>query len=418
MAIADASPETDLDVSAWLDEHWSPDRSVGDWWRALADARLAHPMLPEPWGRNWSRTETAVLVRAMLEREALGPPSGLGMMLAAPTMIAHASDDLNARLLPSILDGQHGWCQLFSEPGAGSDLAGLQCRAERDGDEWVITGQKVWTSLGQWADYGILIARTDPDAPKHRGITYFAFPMLQDGVEVRPLREMTGRALFNEVFIDEARVPHENIIGDINDGWRVANTTLMVERSGIGGNNVAAPSAAIPGTIAGHLDRPAGSFGDEAPALGEGAVGSGRVRELQRLAEANGTIEDPTIRQDLMRLHSMIEVTGWHLGRMKSGNAATGGEGNLAKLRHSDITRLARDLGCRILGPHALVDGPASMSAGSIQGLTLFSPAPSIYGGSDQVQRNIIGERVLGLPKEPGPGKETPFRELPQNTTP
>lgn len=253
MAIADAVSDADLDVHAWLDENWSPDRTVGDWWRALADARLAHPMLPEPWGRNWSRTETAGLVHAMLERAALGPPSGLGMMLAAPTMIAHASDDLNARLLPSILDGQHGWCQLFSEPGAGSDLAGLQCRAERDGDEWVVTGQKVWTSLGQWADYGILIARTDPDAPKHRGITYFAFPMLQDGVEVRPLREMTGRALFNEVFIDEARVPHENIIGDVNDGWRVANTTLMVERSGIGGNNVAAPSAALPGTIAGHL---------------------------------------------------------------------------------------------------------------------------------------------------------------------
>lgn len=418
MAIADAVSDTDLDVDAWLDENWSPDRSVGDWWRALADARLAHPMLPEPWGRNWSRTETAVLVRAMLDREALGPPSGLGMMLAAPTMITHASDDLNARLLPSILDGQHGWCQLFSEPGAGSDLAGLQCRAERDGDEWVVTGQKVWTSLGQWADYGILIARTDPDAPKHRGITYFAFPMLQDGVEVRPLREMTGRALFNEVFIDEARVPHENIIGDINDGWRVANTTLMVERSGIGGNNVAAPSAAIPGTIAGHLERPAGSFGDEAPALGEGAVGAGRVRELQRLAEANGRLEDATVRQDLMRLHTMIEVTGWHLGRMKSGDAATGGEGNLAKLRHSDITRLARDLGCRILGPHAMLDGPDSMSGGSIQGLTLFSPAPSIYGGSDQVQRNIIGERVLGLPKEPGPGKDMPFRDLPQNTTP
>ncbi|MDE0802341.1 MAG: acyl-CoA dehydrogenase family protein, partial [Acidimicrobiales bacterium] len=203
----------DIDVDQWLDANWDPEITVEEWWQRLADARLTHPMLPEPWGRDWSRPRVSALVRAMVDRGALGPPSGLGMMLAAPTMIAHATDALNQRLVTRILNGQDGWCQLFSEPGAGSDLAGLQTRAERDGDEWVVTGQKVWTSLGQWADYGILIARTDPDAPKHRGITYFACPMRQDGVEVRPLREMTGRALFNEVFLDEARVPHDHIIG-------------------------------------------------------------------------------------------------------------------------------------------------------------------------------------------------------------
>ena len=242
--------------------------------------------------------------------------------------------------------------------------------------------------------------------------------MLQPGVEVRPLREMTGRALFNEVFLDEARVPHANVIGDVGDGWRVANTTLMVERSGIGGNNVAAPSAALPGTIAGHLDRPAGSFEHEMPALGEGGVGPGRVKSLIELAEERNKLSDRTIRDDLMRLHSMAEITGWHLGRMKSGNAATGGEGNLAKLRNSDAIRLARDLGCRILGADATLVGPETASGGSIQEMTMFSPSPSIYGGSDQVQRNIIGERVLGLPKEPGPDKTTPFRDLPRNTSP
>lgn len=406
---------TTLDVDAWLDENWDPELTVAEWWRRLADARLAHPMLPGPWGLDWSRAEASKLVRAMVERKALGPPSGLGMMLAAPTIIAHASEELKRRLVPRILDGQHGWCQLFSEPGAGSDLAGLQTRAERDGDEWVITGQKVWTSLGQWADYGILLARTDPGAPKHRGITYFAFPMLQDGVEVRPLREMTGRALFNEVFIDEARVPHANVVGEVGDGWRVANTTLMVERSGIGGNNVAAPSAALPGTVADHLERPAGSFEHEAPALGEGGVDPGRVKSFIGLAEERGKLGDPNIRQELMRLHSLVEITGWHLRRMKSGNAATGGEGNLAKLRNSDIIRLARDLGCQILGADATLVGPDSATRGSIQELTVFSPAPSIYGGSDQVQRNIIGERVLGIPKEPGPSKDMPFRDLPQN---
>jgi alkylation response protein AidB-like acyl-CoA dehydrogenase len=410
--------DTALDVDAWLDENWDPDLTVAEWWARLADARLAHPMLPTPWGRDWSRAETSELVRAMAERKALGPPSGLGMMLAAPTIIAHASEELQHRVLPGILNGQHGWCQLFSEPGAGSDLAGLQCRAERDGDEWVVTGQKVWTSLGQWADYGILIARTDPDAPKHRGITYFAFPMLQDGVEVRPLREMTGRALFNEVFLDEARVPHANVIGEVGDGWRVANTTLMVERSGIGGGNLAAPSAALPGTVAGHLERAAGSFEHERPSLGEGTVGPGRVRSLIELARERGVLGDPIVRQDLMRLHSLLEVAGWHLGRMKAGDAVTGGEGNMAKLRNSDIVRLAREVGCRILGADATLVGPESASGGSIQELAVFSPAPAIYGGSDQVQRNIVGERVLGLPKEPGPTKDTTFRDLPQNTSP
>jgi alkylation response protein AidB-like acyl-CoA dehydrogenase len=406
------------DVESWLDESWDPKLTVGEWWHRLAAAQLTHPVLPEPWGRGWSRSEASALAKAMVERGALGPPSGLGLMLAAPTMIAHAADDLKQRLVPSILDGQRAWCQLFSEPGAGSDLAGLQTRAERDGDEWVVTGQKVWTSLGQWADYAILIARTDPGAPKHRGITYFAFPMLQDGVEVRPLREMTGRAMFNEVFLDEARVPNDNVIGEVNDGWRVANTTLMVERSGIGGNNVVAPSGALPGSVAGHLERPAGSFRDLPPSLGAGAVGPARVRELRRLATENGTIHDPTVRQDLMRLHSMLEITSWHLGRMKSGGAATGAEGNLAKLRNSEIVRLARDLGCRILGAGAMLAGPSAPSRGGLQELTVFSPAPSIYGGTDQVQRNIIGERVLGLPKEPGPDKDTPFRRLEQNTAP
>ena len=194
-------------IDAWLDTNWNPDLTVRDWWARVASAGLANPMLPAPYGRGWSRGQANDLARAMVARGALGPPAGLGMMLAAPTLLAHGSPELIERFVPRILDGEHGWCQLFSEPGAGSDLAGLQTRAERDGDEWVITGQKVWTSLGQWADYGILIARTDPDLPKHRGISYFAFPMRQDGVEVRPLREMTGRALFNEVFIDEARVP-------------------------------------------------------------------------------------------------------------------------------------------------------------------------------------------------------------------
>ncbi len=405
----------DLDVEAWLDAHWDPDQTVAAWWHELAAARLSNPMLPAPWGRGWSRAAAATLAAAMQRRAALGPPAGIGMILALPTLLAHGSPELIDRYVPRILDGRDGWCQLFSEPGAGSDLAGLQTSAVLDGDEWIVNGQKVWTSGGQYADYGILIARTSPDAPKHRGITYFVVPMLQAGVDVRPLREMTGHALFNEVFLDNVRVPAGNRVGEVDDGWRVANTTLAVERSSIGGGSVAARSAAIPGSVAGHLERPAGGFEADRPMINVAMVGPGRVAQLRGLAAERGVQADPVVRQGLARLHTLVEINSWHIGRMKSGNACTGGEGNLAKLRNSEMLRLARDLGCAILGAGATISGPDAPSGGDVQELTLMSPAPAIYGGTDQVQRNIIGERVLGLPKEPGPPSDTPFRQLLHN---
>ena len=414
--MADVSVDTADDARAWVVANWDPDATVAEWWQRLADAGLSNPTLPEPWGRGWSRAQSAALASAMVSAGAVGPPTGIGMMLAVPTILAHGSLELIEEFVPQILNGQHGWCQLFSEPGAGSDLAGLQTRAERDGDEWVINGQKVWTSGGQWADYGILVARSDPEQPKHRGISYFAFPMLQRGVEVRPLREMTGRAMFNEVFLTDARVPHANMIGDLNDGWKVANTTLMVERAGIGGANVAAPSAAIAGTVAGHLDMRVGDFSRTGGgAFGGGGVGHGRVKQLTELAREQGKLDDPVIRQGLAQLHSLVEITTWHMARAKAGSAATGGEGNLAKIRNSQMLHLARDLGCSILGMDATIVGDDAATGGDIQELVVFSPAPSIYGGTDQVQRNIIGERVLGLPKEPGPSRDTPFRELLHN---
>jgi alkylation response protein AidB-like acyl-CoA dehydrogenase len=405
-----------MDVEKWLDDNWTPGLSVGDWWQALADNGLSNPMLPEPWGRGWDRKQAAAFASAVVAKGALGPPAGIGMMLAVPTILAHGSAELIERFVPDILNGRAGWCQLFSEPGAGSDLAGLQTRAQRDGDEWIVNGQKVWTSGGQWADFGILVARTDADQPKHRGLSYFAFPMGQSGVEVRPLREMTGRAMFNEVFLSDARVEHRNMIGDYNDGWKVANTTLMVERAGIGGANVAAPSAAIAGSVAGHLERCAGDF-VKAPGSGAGGVGvgHGRVKQLIGLARDRSLLSDAVLRQDLARLYSLVEITGWHMARARAGSAATGGEGNLAKIRNSEMVALARDLGCSILGMAATITGDESETAGDIQELTLFSPAPSIYGGTDQVQRNIIGERVLGLPKEPGPARDLPFRDLLHN---
>jgi alkylation response protein AidB-like acyl-CoA dehydrogenase len=403
----------DLDVDAWLDEQWDPDTSVAEWWQRLADAGLSNPLLAPPWGRGWVADQVLVLIEAMEARGCLGPPMGMGLVMGAPTLIHHATNDVHRTLAARILNGQDGWCQLFSEPGSGSDLASLQTRAERDGDEWVITGQKVWTSLGQWADYGMLLARTDANAPKHAGITYFALPMHQPGVEVRPLREMSGRAMFNEVFLDEARVPADHMVGDLNDGWRVANTTLSFERGGIAGGRRAAPSGAIPGTVTRHLGRTAGSFANEAPPVGDEVIETDQLNLYIELARANGTITNASIREDLMRLHTLLKIQQLHIARMQADPMlALAGGGNMAKLRNSDITRLAASVSCRILGAHATILGPETMSGGAVQTATVLSPAPAIYGGTDQVQRNIIGERVLGLPKDPGSARETPFREL------
>ena len=397
--------------------NWDPDISVREWWARLAAAGLANPTLAEPFGRGWGRAEARVLVDAIRAAGAIGSPAGLGMLLAAPTVLEHGTPSQIERFVPAILDGTESWCQLFSEPGAGSDLAGLQTKAVRDGDEWIITGQKVWTSEGSHADLGMLVARTDPEAPKHRGLTWFAFEMDQDGVEVRPLREMTGRSLFNEVFIDGARVPHANVIGDLNDGWRVTNTTLMVERAGIGGSHGLAFAAAHPGSIAGHLDRPAGTFRGKRLPLAAGGVGPGTLNQLSSEARARGRADDALVRQELAALHVDLELMRLSSIRGRQRSHRTGGEGNLAKLRMTAALRRARSLASTILGADMTLWGESAATDGVLQEMAVFSPAPSIYGGTDEIQRNILGERVLGLPREPGPDPATPFRELAQNAT-
>ena len=405
------------DVEAWLDEHWDPAATLAEWWDRLARSGYAAPTLPtDAWGKGWPRSLAAVVTEVMRERAVVGPPAGLGYLLAAPTVAAHGTDEQKETLLLRILNGQDAWCQLFSEPGAGSDLAGLQCRAERDGDEWLITGQKVWTSTAQLCNLGMLIARTDPDLPKHKGITYFAFRMDQPGVETRPLREMTGRAMFNEVFIDGARVHDRDIIGGRGNGWAVANTTLAAERAGLGSGGSGAAGNAFPGPLAGALDRPVGDFVGQVRTGGAGsAVGGDAAGAYIRLATELGRAADPVVRQGLAQLYTLTRLGRWGAMRAKAGVGRTGGEGNIAKLMMSDILRLQREVGNRIIGPDGMITGADTKSGGMVQELTLFSPGPSIYGGTDQIQKNILGERVLGLPKEPGPPKDTPFRELLKN---
>ncbi|CAB4873830.1 unannotated protein [freshwater metagenome] len=405
------------DVNEWLDGAWDPSITVSEWWQRLAASGYASPMLPASMGgKGYTRDLAMAVSTAMGDRGVVGPPMGLGLMLAAPTIAVHGSPEQQATYIPRILDGTDAWCQLFSEPGAGSDLAGLGTKAELDGDEYVITGQKVWTSGGQHADWGMLLARTNVDAPKHQGISYFAFHMHQPGVEVRPLREMTGRAMFNEVFIDEARVPVANVLGGLNNGWAVANTTLMVERASIGsGGGGGGLGIALPGTIAGHMDRPVGDFVASRTGSSAGAVGGNTVTMLTALARKVGCIDDATVRQGLAELHTLTELNKLNVMRSRSGQGSTGVEGNLAKLLLTHSLRRAREIGNHIIGAQGMLWGADSLSHGAVQELTVFSPGPAIYGGTDQIQRNIAAERGLGLPKEPGDFRTTPYRDLPKN---
>jgi alkylation response protein AidB-like acyl-CoA dehydrogenase len=428
-----ADPDVIVELRAWLDENWDPELTVAEWWKRLGLAGWSAPSLPtNAYGRGLPRNDAVLVAETIAEHGALPAPGGLGLLLAAPTIATHGSQEQIDRYVRDIVTGQQAWCQLFSEPVAGSDLAGLQSRAVQDGDEWIVNGQKVWTSGGHYADLGMLIARTNFDAPKHQGISYFAIDMHQPGIEIRPLKEMTGRALFNEVFMTDARVADAALIGDRNNGWAVTNTTLAFERAGLGsGGGSSATSAALPGTVAGQLERRAGDF-VEGPrrAGGGGAQFRGASKMLIELAKSTGSITDPTIRQDLMRLHTIQEIGRMQTLRLKALKAKGGdipGFGNIGKLSMSDMMRLQRDLGLRIIGAAGMLhaydaEGKARLDVatkepvnGFVTELALFAQAPPIYGGTDQVQRNIIGERVLGLPKEPGFERTTPFSELPKN---
>jgi alkylation response protein AidB-like acyl-CoA dehydrogenase len=326
----------------------------------------------------------------------LGPRHFFGLTMAGPTMVTNGSDDLRIRLLRRAFTGEDAWCQLFSEPGAGSDLAGLACRAVRDGDEWVITGQKVWNTLAHVADRGMLVARTDAEAPKHKGLTYFALDMHAPGVEVRPLRQITGEAEFNEVYLTEVRVPDADRIGDIGEGWRVAMTTLMNERTSIGGGGGAPPR------------------------------GSGAIAEAIRIWNEEVDDKTPAARDLLMRLWVEAEVlrlTNVRAGQnRKAGNP--GPEGSIAKLKFAEINMAIYELCVDLLGADALVGYDYEMRRAENLGLTgppgssrkmfLRARANSIEGGTSEIQRNILGERVLGLPGEPRVDKDVPWSKVPR----
>lgn len=438
-----APADTTLDeLKAWLEENWDPDLTVAEWWELLGSAGWSAPGLPvNAYGRGLPRADAVAVQREIAAFGALGAPGGLGLLLAAPTIATHGTPEQIEEYVRPIVTGQRAWCQLFSEPGAGSDLAGLTTRALEDGDEWIVSGQKVWTSMGQTADLGMLLARTNPDAPKHQGITWFALEMHQPGVDVRPLKEMTGRAMFNEVFFDGARVGNKAVIGELNHGWAVANTTLQFERAGLGAGGGTAGAGVMPGTVANQLNERAGDqvessaragrrFGGEAFSGKKTGKPMSAAALVMGLAKANGKSADPLIRQDIAKLHTLGELGRLNGARLKAVREAGGdipGMANIAKLSMSNIVRLQRDLGLQVVGAQGMLhayddEGSKELEQATrnpflsaVTSTALYAQAPPIYGGTDQIQKNIIGERALGLPKEPGPDSATPFSELPRN---
>ena len=388
------------DVITWLTANWDPDLSLVTWRGLLVDSGWACPSWPEQWfGRGLPPSADAVVGHEIRSFGAVGPPVGAAMTLVAPTLLEHGSDELRSRLLRPLLTGEHTWCQLFSEPGSGSDLASLSTRADRDGDEFVINGQKVWNTSAHHADYGMMLARTDTQAPKHRGITYFAFPMRQPGVEVRPIRQMNKHSSFNEVFISDARVHRSNVVGDVGAGWGVALTTLSNER------RLTVPAPARADLADGRARCEAAAEAAEYRKTYEWypqRAGRGDLTIPQ--ARALGRDMDPTVRQELAKLVALQRASQWTAQRAIAARALgrqPGPEGSIGKLNASDIARQSALAHSMIAGALALLDGPTALESGVIAEVLVSVPAVSIAGGTDEIQHNILGEQVLGLPKEP-----------------
>ena len=336
-------------------------------------------------GRGLSRDHDQ-LYRTIESRYAVPDQSffGIGFGMVAPTILAHGTDAVKQRYLPAMYAGDIVGCQLFSEPGAGSDLAGLQTRAERDGDEWLVSGQKVWTSGAHYADIGEIICRTDPNLPKHAGLTGFVVDMHAAGVEVRPLRQMTGGASFNEVFFDEVRVPDDHRLGDVNQGWTVALTTLMNERASIGGGG------------------------------GGGGMGLASSARLIEMLRHFGLDQDPVARQELARLYTGYQVAKYTnqraAAKLKAGGLP-GPELSIGKLALTANLTATSDFVSRVLGPRLIADS-GEWGTFAWSRFVCGTPGMRIAGGSDETLRNIIGERVLGLPKEPGIDSKSPFKDI------
>jgi len=362
-----------------------------DWCARLGDAGWATPTWPAEYGFLGLNGAQAKVVNDELGRWKVPRSFNIiGIGMGGPTIMHWGTDEQKQRLLKPMAKHEEIWCQLFSEPGSGSDVASLATRAIRDGDEWVVNGQKVWTTLAHMAKWGLLVARTDPDQPKHKGLSYFIVDMKAPGVEVRPLKQITGDAEFNEVFFTDVRIPDSMRLGPEGEGWMVATTTLMNERAALSG---------------------AGSASDQ-------NVGGGPVDAIVAAAQDNGSAADPEVRQRLAQAvieGRVIKMTNMRATAARKAGHQPGPEGSITKLFQAEYNQRLQDLAMDILGSQAMAWSPQDEgTAVTVRGF-LRSRANTIEGGTSEIMRNILGERVLGLPKEPSVDRDIPWKDIPRS---
>jgi alkylation response protein AidB-like acyl-CoA dehydrogenase len=369
-------------VRAWIEQHPRPSA------REIAESGYVAPHWPEPYGIGADPIHQ-LIIDDELSRAGISRPSNqIGIGWAAPTIIYAGTQEQKDRYVLPALAAEEIWCQLFSEPGAGSDLASLSTRAVRDGDEWVVNGQKVWTTGAHYSKFGILIARTDPDAPKHKGITYFICPMDLPGIEIRTIKNIAGADSFNEVFFTDVRIPHDNVVGNVNDGWRLAKVTLGNERVSLSTGGVL---------------------------WGNGPTALDVVNEARKLGP-----HSPVLRQELAQIyieHTVLEIIRMRTLTARLRGAQPGPEASIRKIMADEHGQRVMSVSRDIIGADALVIGPDDSVAGkhirskSWYSGYMFSQALTIGGGTTEVQKNILGERVLGLPAEPNPEKGLTWAE-------
>ena len=415
-----ASPnEQDIadQVSQWFQQAWNPDLDLAAWRRLLVKSGWAVPSWSSDWfGRNLPAWADRVAHTTIRSHGGVGVPLGAGFGLAAPTIYDHGSDELRGKYLQPTLTGELLWCQLFSEPGAGSDLAGLKTTAVRDGDNWIVNGQKVWNTSAHHADMAILVARTDWDAVKHGGLSYFLMDMRQPGVEVRPIKQMNYHSSFNEVFLTDAIVPHANMVGRPGDGWKVARGTLAHERR-FAGRAIPHFTQANGGRV---IDEARAEAAEHAKTYVWYPQRQGRADLLAERTRQTGQGNNQLVRQQVAKvaaMHRSAELTSQRARAARELGRPPGSEGSIGKLALSEIAKASNVAHTTLSGAHGmLTSGPHPNDAIAAE-VIVSTPAQSIAGGTDEIQHNILGENILGLPKEPAVDRGMPFKDVGRQQT-
>lgn len=405
------------DIRTWLKDNWDQNRTLTEWRNILIDSGWGVPAWPEEWyGKNLP-IKVLPIIEQEFDRAGAVTVARSGIrMLAAATILEHGSIFQKTKFLRRILTGEDSWCQLFSEPGSGSDLAGSTTRAEFENNKWVVNGQKVWTTNAHNADYGLLLARTNWEATKHDGLSYFIINMRQPGIEVHPLKQMNGYESFNQVFLTDAEILPELQVDELGKGWAVAMTTLMHERR-------AADTLRTWSKVSNNR----GQIYDEERAELEIAMEpyrwypqrAGRVDLVIPQARATGKFTNPIIRQEIAKLLILSKTSEWTALRARAKQQMglpQGPEGSIGKLAASQVARKAAKVHTMIAGSHSMLSGIDGPLDGIVSEILISTPAISIAGGTDEIQRNIISERVLGMPKELRADQDLPFHKIRKNT--